>query len=180
VHPGEFISAVGTLTGEAQVQGTNEVYFNLFLPSGPKPDAGWPVTIFGHGGGDSKDDEVYNIAASLAGQGIATIAISAVGRGGGPQGTLRVDLLAGDSATFPSGGRGFDQNADGSIDAQEGASAAPPRDILGQSDAQRQTVVDWMQLVRVIAAGMDVDGDGKPDLDPSRIYYLGDSFGGGS
>jgi hypothetical protein len=40
-------------------------------------------------------------------------------------------------------------------------------------------VVDWMELVRVIAAGMDVDGDGKPDLDPSRIYYWGASFGGG-
>jgi dienelactone hydrolase len=178
-HPGEYIPAVGTLTGTPQMRGVNEIYFNLFLPSSPKPAAGWPVTIFGHGGGGSKDDEVYNIAASLAGQGIATIAISAVGRGGGPQGTLRVDLVTGDSVTFPSGGRGFDQNGDGAIDAQEGGAAAPPRDVLGQSDAQRQTVVDWMQLVRVIAAGMDVDGDGAPDLDPSRIYYFGGSFGGG-
>src|SRR5260370_28448116 len=26
---------------------------------------------------------------------------------------------------------------------------------------------------------MDMDGDGKPDIDPSRIYYWGTSFGGG-
>ena len=179
VHPGEYIPAIGTATGTPQVQGMNEIYFNLFLPSSPKPPAGWPVVIFGHGGSNSKDDQVYYFAASLAGQGLATIAISAVGRGGGPQGTLEVDLVTGDSVTFPSGGRGFDQVGNGVIGPQSGAAATPPRDILGQSDAQRQTVVDWMQLVRVIAAGMDVDGNGTAALDPSRIYYYGGSFGGG-
>ena len=34
-----------------------------------------------------------------------------------------------------------------------------------------------MQLVRVIEVGMDVDGDGSQDLDPSRIYYFGHSLG---
>jgi hypothetical protein len=35
-----------------------------------------------------------------------------------------------------------------------------------------------MQLVRLIQVGVDVDGDGIPDLDPSRIYYFGQSLGG--
>jgi dienelactone hydrolase len=179
VHPGEYIPTVGTLTGTPKAYGTNEIYFNVYVPSGPQPPTGWPVAIIGHGGGNSKDETSYTLAGSLASQGIAGIAISAVGRGGGPQGTLRVDLTTGQSVMFNSGGRGFDQDGNGTIDAQEGASATAPRTILGQSDAQRQTVVDWMQLVRVIAAGMDVDGDGIPDLDPSRIYYWGTSFGGG-
>jgi hypothetical protein len=34
-----------------------------------------------------------------------------------------------------------------------------------------------MQLVRVIEIGIDVDGDGVTDLDPSRISYFGWSFG---
>jgi len=38
-------------------------------------------------------------------------------------------------------------------------------------------VVDLMQLARVIRLGLDLDGDGKPDLDPSRIYYAGQSLG---
>jgi hypothetical protein len=38
-------------------------------------------------------------------------------------------------------------------------------------------VVDLLQLVRVLHAGLDLDGDGKPDLDGSRIYYGGDSLG---
>jgi hypothetical protein len=35
-----------------------------------------------------------------------------------------------------------------------------------------------MQLVREIEVGMDIDGDAVPDLDPSRIYYVGNSGGG--
>jgi hypothetical protein len=35
-----------------------------------------------------------------------------------------------------------------------------------------------MQLVRVIEVGVDVDGDGTPDLDASHIYYFGQSMGG--
>jgi dienelactone hydrolase len=34
-----------------------------------------------------------------------------------------------------------------------------------------------MQLVRVIEVGIDADGDGAADLDPSRIYYAGFSNG---
>src|SRR5262249_23234908 len=50
----KFIPAVGTRTGTPVVQGVNEVFFNLYLPSGPRPAGGWPVAIFGHGVGGSK------------------------------------------------------------------------------------------------------------------------------
>jgi pimeloyl-ACP methyl ester carboxylesterase len=41
-----------------------------------------------------------------------------------------------------------------------------------------QNVADLMQLVRVIQMGVDADGDGIADVDPSRIYYFGYSLGG--
>lgn len=179
LHPGEYIPPIGTLSGVPTVQATNEIYFNVFLPAGPKPSSGWPVTIVGHGGGQTKEDQAYGLGGSLASQGVATIAISAVGCGGGPLGTLRVDLVSGESVTLPSGGRGFDQDGDGIIGNHEGAAATAPRRLLGLGDSQRQTVADWMQLVRVMQAGMDVDGDGAADLDPARISYVGVSFGGG-
>ena len=50
----KFIPPVGTRTGTPVVQGVNEVFFNLYLPSGPRPAGGWPVAIFGHGVGGSK------------------------------------------------------------------------------------------------------------------------------
>ncbi len=176
VHPGEFIPLIGTLTGTPAVQGTNEIYFNLFLPSGPKPALGWPVAIFGHGNGQDKSLS-FNVAATMAAHGIATIAINAVGAGFGPLGTLTVNRTAGEPRTFSAGGRSIDQNGDHVIEAGEGFNTAPPRTILFFTDGIRQTVTDLMQIVRVIEVGMDVDGDGFPDLDPSRIYYFGHSLG---
>src|SRR5262249_40702813 len=177
VHPGEYIPPVGTRTGTPVVQHYNAIYFNLFLPSGPKPKAGWPVAIFGHGFTDNKQGAPLLYAAEMAAHGIATIAINVVGHGFGPRGTLTVDQTVGGSVTFLAGGRGIDQDGDHIIGVTEGLFATAPRTIVGETDANRQTVVDLMQLVRVIQVGMDVDGKGGQDLDPSRMYYVGRSVG---
>ena len=177
VHPGEFIPPIGTRTGRPEVRGANEIYFNVYLPSGPKPAAGWPVAIFGHGTTQNKNLS-FNVAATMAAHGVATIAINAVGHGLGPLGTLVVNQTGGAPVTLAAGGRGFDQNGDGVIAADEGLTAAPPRTVLLITDGVRQTVADLMQLVRVIEVGMDVGGEGFSDLDPSRIYYFGHSLGG--
>jgi hypothetical protein len=175
---GRVIPPVGTLTGEPAVQGENEIYFNVVLPSGTPPPNGWPVAIFGHGATGSKDIRLFLFAAEMAEHGIATIGINAVGHGSGPLSTLTVTPTSGAPITFPSGGRGVDLNGDGGIGADEGISAVAPRAIVNNRDGARQTVVDWMQLVREIEVGMDVDGDTVPDLDPARLYYFGQSMGG--
>jgi pimeloyl-ACP methyl ester carboxylesterase len=176
--PGEFIPAIGSATGRPKVQGRNEVFFNLFLPSGSVPANGWPVAIFGHGLTGRKDFTPYQVASMLAARGLATIAINMVGHGFGPLGFLTVNRLDQPLVRLPAGGRGIDQNGDGLIDGLEGLEAAVPGRIIGQRDGSRQTVVDLMQLDRVIQIGVDVDGDERPDLDPSRIYYFGQSLGG--
>ena len=172
--PAKFIPAIGTMTGVPAIQATNTLYFNLFLPAAAPPATGWPVAIFGHGFGDSKNNSPFVVAEVMAQHGIATIAIDVVGHGRGPNSTLTVVRLAanGGPVTFPTGGRGIDQNGDGTIDTTEGSSAAPPQSIIASRDGLRQTVVDLMQLTRLIETG------GIPDLDPSRIYYFGQSFGG--
>ena len=177
VHPGEYIPPVGTRTGRPAVQGVNEIYFNLYLPSGPTPAGGWPVAIFGHPNGGYKEDPSLSVASSMAARGIATLAINAVGHGFGPLGTLTVSQSVGGPVTFSAGGRGIDQDGDGTIAGNEGLTTAPPRDIVFFTDGIRQTAADLTQLVRVIEVGMDVDGDGQHDLDPSRIFYFGQSFG---
>ena len=82
------------------------------------------------------------------------------------------------SVTLPAGGRTVDVDGDGIFEAGENFIAGAPNTILTTRDGRRQTVVDLMQLVRVIQIGVDVDGDGIPDLDPSRVYYFGNSTGG--
>ncbi len=178
VPGGEYIPPVGTRTGTPAVQGVNELYFNLILPSGPKPAGGWPVAIVGHGNPGDKNTMPIGNAASFANEGIATIAINTVGNAFGPLGTLTVNQSAGDPVTFPAGGRGRDQNGDNIIGNTEGLRATEPRTIIRNRDGLRQIAADLMQMVRVIQVGMDVDGDTSADLDPSRIYYFGFSVGG--
>lgn len=190
--PGGYIPPIGTRTGTPAVKATNEIYFNLYLPSGPMPPDGWPVAIVGHGINGSKNimgsyvgappgDRGRDATASaLAEQGIATITTNAVGAGFGSLGTLTLNTMAGASVTFFAGGRGIDRDPPvGQIAANEGGIPAAPRRILHFSDAFRQTAADLIQLVRVIERGMDADGDGLRDLDPSRIYFDGGSWSGG-
>jgi hypothetical protein len=175
---GKFIPPVGSRTGAPAPQGVNDIYFNLVLPAGTPPATGWPVAIYGHGFTDSKFGSFYLVAASMAEHGIATIGINVVGHGGGPLGTVVVNTAGGAPVTFLAGGRGIDQDGNGTIDSTEGSSAAAPRLLIGSADALQQTTADLMQLVREIQVGIDVDGDGAADLDPGRIYYFGQSFGG--
>jgi hypothetical protein len=174
----KVIPAVGTRTGVPAVQGTNRLYFNLFLPPGAAPAGGWPVAIYGHGFTDNKNQTPFLVAGSMARRGIATIAINVVGHGSGPLGTLTVNRTAGGPVVLSAGGRGIDQDGNGAIDTTEGVNAAPPQTLIATRDALRQTVIDLMSLVREIEVGMDVDGNGTRDLDPSRISYFGQSFGG--
>jgi hypothetical protein len=92
------IPAVGTKTGVPEAQGTNEIYFNLFLPAGTERADGWPVVIAGHCAGNGKNigNVPSTVAAKLAQHGLITI--NAVGHGGGPLGTLTVVDVDGDGS----------------------------------------------------------------------------------
>jgi Bacterial Ig-like domain len=174
----KVIPAVGTRTGKPRPQGTNNVQFSLFLPTGSAPSGGWPVAIFGHGFTDWKNGAPPALAGTFAQNGIATIAINVVGHGGGPLGTYTVNRAGLPPVTLPLGGRGIDQDGNGSIDSTEGVSAVGANALIGNRDGLRQTTIDLMQLVKVLKGGVDLDADGGDDLSTSRIYYAGQSFGG--
>jgi hypothetical protein len=174
----KVIPPVGTLTGTPAVQGVNKLLVQVFVPAGPKPAGGWPVALFGHGFGDSMYGAPWTVASVFASQGLATVSINVVGHGGGALGSLNV-LRAGQApVVVPSGGRGIDQDGNGAIDGTEGVNAAASQTLIASRDGLRQTVIDYMQLIRQIEAGVDIDGDGSADLDAARIHYAGQSFGG--
>jgi len=177
-HPGEYIPPVGTRTGTPLVQGYSNIYFTLFLPSGPRPEAGWPIALIGTGTSGHQHLTSGNFASKLAANGIATLGINHAGQGFGPLGTLTVNMTDGLSLTIADAGRGIDQNGNNVITNPEGHEAAAPRSwTISSRDSHRQTVIDLMQLVRVIEVGMDVDGDNVADIDPLRIYFVGASAG---
>ncbi|MGE3510859.1 MAG: hypothetical protein AB7N65_18465, partial [Vicinamibacterales bacterium] len=174
--PDGYIPAVGTRRQTPSIRRYNQLSFTLFLPSGARPAAGWPIAIIGTGG-----DQHFasgTLAAMLASHGIATIAINVAGWGFGPLGTLTVNRTDGSSLVVPNPGRGVDQDGDNLVGLTEGTSAAAPwLWTIGVRDSNRQNAIDLLQLVRVIEVGMDVDGDGRPDLDPTRLSYFGNSAG---
>jgi len=167
-----------TRTGVPVPQSWNDLTFTLYLPAGPAPAGGWPVAIFGHGLPSTKEDALL-AAPVMAWNGLALIAINAVGNGNGPLGTMTVSCTDRLPVTVPLGGRSVDIDGDGRIDPSlaEGAFTPPIGGLLLTRDGARQTVVDLMQLVREIEVGVDVDGDGRRDLSPDAISYFGQSWG---
>jgi dienelactone hydrolase len=162
------------------ILGHERVQAVFFLPEGAMPAAGWPVIVFGHGFGNDKNLITSLVAGTFARRGFATVAINVVGHGGGPDSTLAIRQSGKEPLILSAGGRGLDVDGDGRIGSTEGVATAMrgPLALIGSRDGLRQTVADLMQLVRAIRHGVDVDGDGKPDLDGTRIYYAGQSFGG--
>lgn len=152
---------------------TNEISFHALLPSSPMPPAGYPVVIVAHGSGDNRFGMSVAVGGTMAAAGYATLGLNAMGHGFGPDGRLIVTEKSGTATEMPLGGRSIDVNGDGIIASTEGC----PAPVTRNRDCQRQTALDIMQLVRVIRAGMDLDGDGVNDLDASRIHLIGFSFG---
>jgi Bacterial Ig-like domain len=154
------------------------VPFVIVLPAGAPPLDGWPVAIMGHGYGGEMFSNALLIAGTLARHGVATVAITVVGHGGGPEGRLVAMGEGGANLIVRVPGRGIDQNGDGRIERVEGLEASGSAASLALRDGLRQQVVDLMTLVRALRGGLDVDGDGRADTRGDRFYYVGQSLGG--
>ena len=147
-----------------------------FMLTVPKPlnghKAPFPVAIYGHGY-TSQRTEMLGFAGNLAKQGIATVSIDSYGHGLGVNDTDRkvVEAIIGQYGFAPATkailkGRARDLDNDGIPDSGGDFWVA---DTFHTRDVVRQSIVDWMQLVRVFRAfGTyqmgDINGDGKSDL----------------
>ena len=153
------------------------VPFVVVLPAGAAPPGGWPVAIMGHGYGGEMVSSALLVAGTLARHGIATVAVTVVGHGGGPESRLRA---TGDEATLTVRvpGRAVDRDGDGWIARVEGLRAVGSATSLSLRDGLRQQVVDLLALTRALRGGLDVDGDGRVDTRGDRFYYVGQSLGG--
>lgn len=153
-----------------------QIAFHVLLPSTPMPPGGYPVLLAGHGLGDNRFGGPSVMAFRFMPQGYAIVAINAVGHGYGPDTTVRVGTSAG-VQEIPAPGRAVDLNGDGVIDNPEGCIVLSPSAPISIRDCVRQTAIDWMSVVRAIQAGIDLDGDGQPDLNPEGMSYWGQSLG---
>jgi len=153
------------------------IYFTLLVPrkeisarGAGKPA---PLVILGHGYGSSRF-EVMTLGPFMARRGFAVIAIDGPSSGLGIGTAERLFL----KARFTSLGlkglaeallkdRAFDQDADGNVDSGADMWSAY---LFHTRDMVRQFALDYSQLVRVVRSfdgtrrGLDLDGDGTPEL----------------
>lgn len=146
-----------------------------------KPAAGWPVVIFQHGVTRQRSDALA-ISATMAAQGFVVVAIDQPLHGENPASPFYIE----NTPFAPiSNERTFD------LDLTNNATGAPGPDgvvdgsgtfsinltsLLTSRDNNRQAVADLFSLAKSIP-GMSVDGNATPDLDGSRIFFVGQSLG---
>jgi len=171
--PGIFPDASAVVTGQVQVSDFRDPTgridadrppraawerFLLVLPKRPAGPAGAPVVVYGHGLTISKET-LFLVADDNAARGVATIGIDVPNHGDRQdEGGYLLEI------TTPAG---FGRLAS----------------IAGQS------TVDHVSLIAAIRTSLSTldaapwrpgggNGDGRVDLDPSRIAYVGTSMGG--
>ncbi len=146
-----------------------------------KPAAGWPVVIFQHGVTRQRSDALA-ISATMAAQGFVVVAIDQPLHGESPSSPFYVENTPfapiSNERTFDldltnntTGAPGPDGLVDGS-----GTFSINLTSLLTSRDNSRQAVADLFTLAKSIP-GMSVDGDATPDLDGSRIFFVGQSLG---
>ncbi|MFT4624866.1 MAG: dienelactone hydrolase [Myxococcota bacterium] len=149
----DYRAASGEVRG-AEPAGEWLLPVRILLPPGDGP---FPVLVYGHGLNGSRGD-VTSMMSQLEGLGVALVAVDALHHGAHPTAGPDSDLAA-----LPF--LGLDLEAL-SIDG------------LALRGSFEQTTLDRLQLVELLAASPDVDGDGQPDLDASQLGYVGVSLGG--
>jgi pimeloyl-ACP methyl ester carboxylesterase len=153
-----------------------------------KPPAGWPVVIFQHGITTSRM-LTFALTEPLNNAGYAVMAIDLPLHGiphpeidfaNTPPEQLGAIIASAPTALLrvpgvPERTFDLDLNGDGNIDSSGTHFIQIPNGLVSR-DNLRQATSDLLTLMRSIPT-MDIDGDGQPDFDGSRIHVIGMSLG---
>jgi dienelactone hydrolase len=152
----------------------------IVLPKGSVPASGFPAVVFGHGLGGSRHS-MLALAEPLAAQGYAVIAIDMWGHGSRYNPTDAGNNLGakpgftGDRALRD--GFGDDTGLGAYLDFFEGfLNIGAIRDSIRQSTLDLARVAQLVQTDPSLTA-LAAPFSASPKLDPTRVAYLGESFG---
>ncbi len=181
-----------------EMQGSLILENLITIPATAAPTAGYPTVIFGHGLGSSKE-AMLAIASNLASRGYATVAIDFSAHGSRAVrtskdqalGCIGTCALAGTPGTKTCETRADcdspTQETCGVLGMSETIPPAPTTspqcyapflstDLAATRDGIRQTVLDIQRLAKALKT-CGANGCGSLKVDPTRIYYIGQSLG---
>ena len=159
---------------------TTKIWVTFVVPTTPMPPGGYPVVIVGHGLSSSRQ-YLLDMGNTWAKNGWAIAAIDGVTFGArAAEAKYQVDKGTGFSgkngATY-AGPDGFTDEENGPVDFFGNL-----KNMGALRDQFREQAFDIAQLVRVLRSAPDLSpldtGAGAPKLDPEKLAYFGDSFGG--
>lgn len=166
-------AATAALRNRAQRATRDRVWFMLTVPKALNGhQAPFPVALYGHGY-TSQRTEMLGFAGNMAKQGIATAAIDSYGHGLGVSESDRkvIEAIIASTGFGPTvkaimKGRARDLDNDGIPDSGGDFWVA---DTFHTRDVVRQSIVDWMQFIRVMRnfgtyEMGDINGDGIADV----------------
>jgi dienelactone hydrolase len=171
-----------TFEDPVRVISMDEIFVTFIVPSTPMPSGGYPVVIYGHGLGASRD-QLLSFAEPLTAQGYVIVGIDMSGHGSRFDATDQHANMANQLSSFTGepglrDGFGDVTGLTTQFDFFEGFLG-----VGGVRDSIRQSALDLGRVAQMLRrADLDLSalagpGSTNPMLDTTRIAYIGESFG---
>ena len=155
------------------VQAIEPIPITFILPATPPPADGYPVVLYGHGLGASRD-QLLSFAEPLTSRGFAIVGIDMSGHGSRYEAIDRVANMANQLSEFT----GVTSQRDGFGDTTGPTTQfdffEAFQNVSAVRDSIRQSALDLTRVVQLLRATPEVLG---VKLDTRRIAYMGESFG---
>jgi dienelactone hydrolase len=154
----------------------------FILPGSPMPADGYPVVIYGHGLGASRD-QLLSFAEPLTSRGYAIVGIDMAGHGSRFDPTDQLANMANQLQSFSGDSSLRDGFGDVTglvtqFDFFEGfLGVSAVRDSIRQSALDLGRVAQMIRRTDLDLSALAGPGSANPKLDARRIAYLGESFG---
>jgi hypothetical protein len=165
-------------SGAPRIVAVEPIPITFILPSAPPPAAGYPVVIYGHGLGASRD-QLLGFAEPLTSKGFAIVGIDMVGHGSRYDARDTIDNFGQYLPHFSGDPTLRDGFGDTTGLATEFDFFESFLGVSAVRDTIRQSALDLVRVSQLVHRGdLDLSALGpNAKLDASRVAYMGESFG---
>jgi hypothetical protein len=171
-----------TFADPPRVIAMDTIPVTFILPATPMPADGYPIVIYGHGLGASRD-QLLSFAEPLTSRGYAIVGIDMAGHGSRFDPTDNLANMGQQLMSFSGDATLRDGFGDTTglvtqFDFFEGfLGVSAVRDSIRQSALDLGRVAQMIRRTDLDLSALAGPGSGDPKLDTRRIAYLGESFG---